>query len=201
MNINSVTLTGNLTREPETFGDGKVCKFGLAVNEREKKGDEWVDRASFFEVICFGRTGENVMKYLAKGSGVAIAGRIRQDRWQTDGGENRSKVVVVAGVVQFLDSRNGDSPQTETIGGIDPSTEPATSVAVADPSGRGLAGQVPDTPENVKALCICANGVKHDDCPIATHGVPFARLPIPDRETRRRDLFVGDVLPPGEGMA
>ena len=105
MNINHVVITGHLTRDPESFADGKVVKLGVAVNGREKKGDQWEDRPDYFEVTCFGRIAENVKQYLAKGSAVAIDGRLRQDRWTNDSGDNRSKVIVIANVVQFLDGK------------------------------------------------------------------------------------------------
>lgn len=110
MNINTVVVTGNLTRDPESVADGKVASFGIAVNSREKKNDEWQDRADFFDVTCFGKTAENVLKYLKKGASVAIDGRLRQDRWKTDSGDNRSKVKVIAQMVQFLGPKDSDGP-------------------------------------------------------------------------------------------
>lgn len=100
MNVNTVVLVGNLTRSPESFSAG--CNLGLAVNERVKDGDDWKDRASFFDVVVFGKQADACMEYLSKGSQVAVQGYLRQDRWQTDGGDNRSKVKVVARVVQFV---------------------------------------------------------------------------------------------------
>lgn len=116
--VNVVTLVGNLTRDPElrhTKGGTAVCDLGLAVNEREKEGDEWVERASFFDVTVWGNQAEACSKYLAKGKQVAVAGRLRQERWTNDAGENRSKVKVVAQTVQFLGSKaDGDGSPPET---------------------------------------------------------------------------------------
>ena len=126
MNLNTVTLTGRLTRDPESFADGKVAKLGLAVDGREKNGDTWEDRPDFFDVTCFGKTAENVMQYLSKGSAVAVAGRLRQDRWKTDSGDNRSKVVVIAQVVQFLDpKKDDDSSNGNTDSGSSGGSAPA----------------------------------------------------------------------------
>jgi single-strand DNA-binding protein len=122
VNINSVVITGNLTRDPESIADGKVASFGLAVNGREKKGDTWEDRADFFDVTCFGKTAENVLKYLNKGSAVAIDGRLRQDRWTTDSGDNRSKVKVIAQTVQFLGSKDSKDDGPSDAG---PSDQPS----------------------------------------------------------------------------
>lgn len=119
MNINSVNLTGNLTRDPETFSAG--CTLGLAVNERVKENDEWTDRASFFDVVVFGKQADACAEYLSKGSPVAVSGRLRQDRWQNDSGDNRSKVKVVAFTVQFLggkEDRQEREPEPVASGGV-----------------------------------------------------------------------------------
>lgn len=102
--FNQVVLVGNLTRDPEvkyTQGGSCICSFGLAVNEREKKGEEWVDRPSFFDVTVFGKTAEAAAKALAKGKSVLVAGRLRQDRWE-DNGQKRQAVKVIADTVKFL---------------------------------------------------------------------------------------------------
>lgn len=129
MNLNTVTLTGRLTRDPESFADGKVVKLGLAVDGREKNGESWEDRPDFFDVTCFGRTAENVIAYLSKGSAVAISGRLRQDRWETDSGDKRSKVIVIANVVQFLDSKGDDSGSN---GSTSQTSDPAPASAGDD---------------------------------------------------------------------
>jgi single-strand DNA-binding protein len=108
-----VWLIGTLTRNPELkqLDSGtELCELGLAVNECLKRGDEWIDRANFFEVRAWGHQGENCVAYLSKGSPVAVRGRLRQERWQTPDGAKRSKVVVVAEHVLFLSS--GPRPET-----------------------------------------------------------------------------------------
>jgi single-strand DNA-binding protein len=107
--INAVVIGGNLTRDPEIrpVGDTTVCDLGVAVNERVKKDGEWEDRPSFFDVTVWGKTAENCAKYLTKGSPVTVQGRIRQERWENDSGDKRSKVKVIAQIVQF-GAKNGD---------------------------------------------------------------------------------------------
>jgi len=123
MNINTVTLTGNLTRDPElrTAGETSVCDLGLAVNDRVKKNGEWQDHANFLTVTVWGKQAENCAKFLSKGSQAGISGKLRYESWEKDG-EKRSTVKVVAHDVQFLGSKNGDTqdaPQTsvEAAGG------------------------------------------------------------------------------------
>ena len=114
-NINTVAITGNLTRDPElrqTQGGTSVCKLGIAVNERVKRGEEWVEEASFFNVTVFGRQGENVASYLSKGRPVAIQGKLRSSSYEKNG-EKRTGVEIIADQVQFLSSsqsQQGGSP-------------------------------------------------------------------------------------------
>jgi len=104
--INRVTLTGNLTRDPElvtTAGGLTICKLGLAVNARRKnQTGEWEDKPNFFDVTVFGAQGENAGKYLAKGRAVAIDGKLDWSSWETPDGQKRTKVQIIADQVQYL---------------------------------------------------------------------------------------------------
>ena len=83
--INRVTIVGRLTRDAEqsyTQSGYSLLKFGIAVNRRRKKGNEWVDEANFFDVVSFGRQGEAIANYMKKGRQIAIEGYLRQDRWE-----------------------------------------------------------------------------------------------------------------------
>lgn len=113
ISVNTVILAGNLTRDPEVryLPSGQaVADLGLAVNERVQRNGEWTEVASFIDVTVWGKTAENCGKYLRKGRPVLVEGRLRMESWETKEGEKRSKLKVVAGSVQFLDSgrRDGD---------------------------------------------------------------------------------------------
>ncbi len=107
-NINTVTITGNLTRDPDLRNlpsGASVCELRVAVNGRRKDGasGEWVDKPNFFDVTVWGAQGENCAKYLAKGRGVAITGELDWREWQDkETGKNRQAVGIKANVVQFL---------------------------------------------------------------------------------------------------
>ena len=103
--FNHVTLLGNLTRDPElkfTQGGSALCKFGLAVNQKYKKGDEWVEDPVFVDITVWGKQAENCAEYLKKGSPVLVDGRLNFSQWETDDGQKRSKLDVTAMSVQFL---------------------------------------------------------------------------------------------------
>jgi single-strand DNA-binding protein len=110
-NINSVVVTGNLTRDPElrhTPSGTPVCKLRIAVNTRRKGQDgNWEDKPNYFDVTVWGAQGENCSTYLVKGRPVAISGRLEWREWQTDNGDKRQAVEIIAETVQFLGSRDG----------------------------------------------------------------------------------------------
>jgi single-strand DNA-binding protein len=100
-NDNSVTLTGNITRDPElrfTPSGQAVATFGLAVNRRwqNRQTNEWEEQVSFFDVKCWAQMAENVSESLGRGTRVVVSGRLEQRSWETDNGDKRSKVEVVA---------------------------------------------------------------------------------------------------------
>jgi single-strand DNA-binding protein len=113
--INRVVLTGRLTRDVElrTIPSGtSVAQFGMAVNRRRKNdAGEWVEEANFFNIVVWGRQGENCANYIHKGSPVAIEGRLQSRSWETEDGQKRNVVEVVADNVQFLGTREGGSSQ------------------------------------------------------------------------------------------
>jgi single-strand DNA-binding protein len=98
---NSVTLVGNVTRDPElrfTNTGQPTASFGLAVNRRwqNRQTQEWEEAVSFFDVVCWREMAEYVSETLTKGSRVMVAGRLEQRSWETQDGDKRSKVEVVA---------------------------------------------------------------------------------------------------------
>ncbi len=98
---NSVTLVGNVTRDPElrfTPSGQAVATFGLAVNRRwqNRQSNEWEEQVSFFDVKCWAQMAENVSESLTRGSRVVVSGRLEQRSWESEQGEKRSKVEVVA---------------------------------------------------------------------------------------------------------
>ena len=99
---NTVTLVGNVTRDPElrfTPSGAANASFGLAVNRRwqNRQTQEWEEQVSFFDVVCWREMAENVSESLTKGSRVIVTGRLHQRSWDDKNtGDKRSKVEVVA---------------------------------------------------------------------------------------------------------
>lgn len=98
-NINTIAVSGNLCADPELKGDqGRVAALRLAVNEsRYNKDTEQYDEvAHYFDVSVLGNFAGVVDRKLRKGDRVTVVGKLEQQRWATEGGENRSRVVIIA---------------------------------------------------------------------------------------------------------
>ena len=95
----TVTITGSLTRDPElrfTQGGRGVATIGVAVNYRYQRNNEWVEEVSFFNVTAWGTLAENASASLTKGARVIVTGRIQQRSYETQQGEKRSVVEIIA---------------------------------------------------------------------------------------------------------
>lgn len=142
MAVNSVSITGNLTRDPElkaTAGGTGVLSMGVAVNERRKDPatGEWCDYPNYVDCVVFGNRAEALARILAKGSKVAVHGRLRQDRWQDQDGRNRSRIEVVADEVDLM-QRSGEARAAS------PSPAPAQATpAKAAPADDLYASDIP----------------------------------------------------------
>lgn len=136
--LSIAVLVGRLTRDSElkyTSGGSPICSFSVATSSRKKKGDQWIDEASFWDVELWGKQGESLNQYLVKGKQVAIEGTMRQDRWEKDG-QPRMKVVVNAQTVQLLGGGQDKQPAKQ---------EPRRQSPFAEekPSADGFTDDVP----------------------------------------------------------
>ena len=108
--FNKVLLMGNLTRDPElryTASGAAVASFGLAVNRKYKAGDEWKDEVCYVDITVWAKQAENCAEYLHKGSPVFLEGRLNYQSCESDTGQKRNKLEVVANNIQFR-RRNQD---------------------------------------------------------------------------------------------
>jgi single-strand DNA-binding protein len=148
MSTNSITLIGNLTRDPElrfTTGGRGVASFGLAVNRRYQQNGEWQEQTSFFNVVCWGDLGENAATSLTKGSRVIVTGRLEQRSWETQENEKRSVVEVVADEVgPSLRWATAQIERTERSGGDGGFSGGGGNTSGAG-AGAGAAARQPDT--------------------------------------------------------
>ena len=151
---NSVTLVGNVTRDPElrfTPSGQATASFGLAVNRmwNDRQTGERKESVSFFDIVCWREMAENAAESLTKGSRIIVSGRLEQRSWESQEGEKRSKVEVIADEIgpslrwaTATITRNERKAPGEGAGGGAPgggySSRPAPAPAPAGaPAGQG----------------------------------------------------------------
>ncbi len=120
MALNSVNIMGNLTRDPEMkyIPSGKaVCSLSLANNRVYTKNGEKVTEVSYFDVEVWGVVAENCSKYLTKGQGIIVEGRLRQDRWEKDG-KTQSRVRITANNIHFLPKKQNSGAEPVPVGDV-----------------------------------------------------------------------------------
>lgn len=109
--LNKVLLIGRLTRTPEIryLPSGmQVTSFTVAVNRNFKdKSGNWQEETYFFDVDTFGNLAERLGNNLNKGFQVYLEGALRQDKWETNSGEKRTKIKIVAEKVTVLSKPSG----------------------------------------------------------------------------------------------
>lgn len=114
MSINSVTIVGNLTRDPElrsTQSGTAVLSFGIAVNDSRKNASgQWEDVPNFFECSTFGNRATALSDILTKGMKVAITGKLHYSSWEKDG-KKHSKVDIIAREIELMQNRKPQQQQ------------------------------------------------------------------------------------------
>lgn len=106
--MNCFVGVGRLTKDPELkfiAGTGKaVCTFNIAIN-RSFKNKEGKYEADFFNVVVWGKPGENAANYLSKGSQCSVKGAVQNRSYETQNGDKRYITEIIAERVEFLDSK------------------------------------------------------------------------------------------------
>jgi len=129
---NSITLVGNLTRDPEirfTATGRAVASFGIAVGRRYQVNGEWQEQTSYFNVTAWGQLGENAAATFTKGTRVVVTGRLEQREYTSREGEKRTAIDVIA----------------DELG---PSLRWATATVVRTPKQDGQGGGATNRPAN-----------------------------------------------------
>ena len=131
MSLNSVNIMGNLTRDPElkyTPSGKAVCSLSIANNRIFTSNGQKTTEVSYFDVEVWGVVAENCSKYLAKGRGVIVEGRLKQDRWEKDG-KTQSRVRITANSVHFLPGKRDDAAAPAQQQQQQPASDAAPSAA------------------------------------------------------------------------
>ena len=119
--VNSLVLIGRVTQDVGSdersfgfVGNGTAkATVSIAVNNSKKEGDKWVEDVSFFNIIVWGKTAENLKPYLKKGTQIAVTAHLHQDRWQKDG-QKHSAISIIADQVQLLGGKKDGNSSTSS---------------------------------------------------------------------------------------
>lgn len=113
LNVNTVTLGGTLTNDPQVrffSNDKAVASFDIAMNKKYTSQGESKEETTFVSVECWGKTAENVGKFLLKGRQCIVEGELKLSRWTDKQDNKRSKILVTAHRVHFLGGAQSKSP-------------------------------------------------------------------------------------------
>lgn len=119
MSINNVTISGNLTRDPElkaTPSGFSVLNFSVAVNDRRKnKEGEWESYPNFVDCVVIGKRAVALNKILEKGMKVCVTGKLHYSSWEDkDTKKKRSKLDVTADEVEIMVRPKAEKQQAES---------------------------------------------------------------------------------------
>lgn len=117
MFLNKAMIYGNLVRDPEMKAlpnGSNVTNMSLATNRtyNDKDGNKQ-EEVEFHDVVMFGKTAENVAKYLTKGNGAYVEGRLQTRSWEKDG-QKMYRTEIVADFVQFGPKGGEAKPDTQS---------------------------------------------------------------------------------------
>ena len=116
--LNKVELIGRLTRDADlkyTTTGTAIAGISLASNRSVKKQDNWETEVSYFDASIYGKSAENLKPYLTKGKTIAIAGHLKQDRWEKDG-QKFSRIKIEVEEVQLLGGNSSENPNSSNGG-------------------------------------------------------------------------------------
>lgn len=127
--LNQVQVIGHLGRDPEvrqTAGGTAVSNISVATTEKYKDQNGVAQESTeWHRIVLFGRRAEVVGQYLAKGSMVYVAGRLRTNKWQDQSGQDRYTTEIVASDLTFLDKKGGNASSDQQAAGPAPAQAPA----------------------------------------------------------------------------
>lgn len=201
MAINSVSLSGRLTRDAELKQAGytTVCEFSIAVNERRKNRNtqEWEDVPGFFDVSMFGNYAASLAPHLLKGVKVFVDGKLHYASWQAQDGSKRSKVTINADTVETASqasAQNGvqGAYSTQTAQTYQPSYNAAATPATASRASVQAQPSVPPMPQTPPATPRTPQAPQVPSAPAQVPPAPQAPL-SPEEVDRRLEMAAVDL--------
>lgn len=158
--INQVTLTGNITRDPElrSANNGTdILRFSIASNRWKGDGSGGGENvADFIDCTVFGKRASSLKGILHKGMKVAISGSLRYSSWQTDDGQKRSKLEVNCFEVVLLQKREDNASTANQMAYNSPYSAPAPTYQQPPQAPVYSAPQQPASTQPEQQQCVSA---------------------------------------------
>lgn len=206
MAINSVSLSGNLARDPEikTSGSTIICTFCIVVddNVKNRSTGEWERVPNFFDVAVFGKYGDAIAGRLHKGARVFVDGKLHYSTWQGQDGSKRSRVSVYADTVETASqpsAQNGaqGAYSTQNAQTYQPSYNAAVTPATASRASVQAQPSVPPMPQTPPATPQVpqAPAVSPQTPPAPTQAPQVPQAPLSPEEVDRRLEMASFDLP------
>ncbi|MFM1751672.1 MAG: single-stranded DNA-binding protein [Actinomycetota bacterium] len=137
MASNSITVVGNLTRDPElryTQSGKATVTVGIAVNRNYQVNGEWKEQTTYMNVVAWDQLAENIAASLTKGTRILVSGRLDVREYENREGLKKTSVDIVAdeigptlrwatATVEKTPSRGGDSGSRPARGAAAPAEE------------------------------------------------------------------------------
>ena len=144
MDLNNYSVIGRMTRDLDerafAYTSNGKARLNISIAVNDGYGDN--QYTSYFDVVVWGKTAENIKPYLGKGKQICINGRLRQDRWESNGQKN-SRVVIVAETVQLLGGRDNGAGSGGNYQQPAQQQEPAYNNAPAHNDGGDFSEDIP----------------------------------------------------------
>ena len=146
--MNKAILIGRLTRDPElryTSSNRAVCQFTVAIDRPFTNQASGQREADFINVVAWDKTGENVGKYMTKGRLIDVEGRIQTRNYENNEGRRVYVTEVIANNVQFLESRNAQNTNNNSINSMPEPPMEKTPYDFANDNEKNEVEQTMDT--------------------------------------------------------
>jgi len=148
--LNNLVLQGRIVRNAEftTTDTGlPVARFSIASNRYRKVGEEYVEVASYFPIVLFGKPAVALRDRLVRGQQMTVEGFLKQDKWEKDGVKHSE---IKIGIIRVYLT---GYPPAQTQEGISSNPVPAQgnvavsaaelSTEICPPEGLGFEEAVP----------------------------------------------------------
>ncbi len=165
--FNKVILMGNLTKDPRIGSNpsgSAVCDFSIAMNRKYTLNGQDKEEVCYVDIVTWGKQADSCGKYLQKGSAVFVEGRLKTDMWNDKEGNRRSRLLVTAERIQFLNFGRSDDRRTQ------------------------LPSDSSDAQEDDYSYS--SEEVKQNSRPIAQKQQSRAAMPVPPQD---KDIFVDNI--------